>query len=156
MLHQCHFIRAKFLSGSKISKDQINRYIKNAFSNTTDWVENGIKAFDMCIDHVAMYADDIRSVFSAEKFNVATCNPIFMSVETCSFMYLFRNCPKKDWNESEYYSLANRKIILNECILDSKCEAWKKHIEDCHSEEKLIIKLNNITPEELKEESLLE
>uniref|UniRef100_A0A336N593 CSON006729 protein n=1 Tax=Culicoides sonorensis TaxID=179676 RepID=A0A336N593_CULSO len=136
-MHECHFKKAKFLNGNKIDKKTLIQYTKKVFVNQTAWIENGVKAFDMCVDHCLMYVDDIRSAFDTHKFDLKQCDPMYMSVETCAFMHLFRNCPVSDWKDSE------------------TCNKWKAHLEMCHDEEETIVMLNNVTVEQMKEEGLI-
>lgn len=105
-MHECHFKKANFMHSKtkKINKKTLIEFTKKAFSNSTMWIDNGLKAFDMCVDHGLMYEEDIRSTFAAHKFDLEKCDPMFMSVETCAFMYLFRHCPKENWTESELWN----------------------------------------------------
>lgn len=103
-MHECHFKKANFMHGTKINKKKLIQFTEKVLFNQTKWIENGVKAFDMCVDHGAMYIDDIRSTFAAHNYDVEKCNPMFMSVETCAFMYMFRNCPAESWTESEFLS----------------------------------------------------
>lgn len=111
-MHECHFKKANFMHAKsrKINKRALIEFTKKAFVNQTIWIENGVKAFDMCIDHSAMYADDIRMTFVAHSFDLDKCDPMFMSVETCAFMYLFRNCPAENWTDSKFLQVLLMKL----------------------------------------------
>lgn len=86
------------------------------------------------MDNFQSKSTDIITAYETASFDTNKCNPIAMSIETCGFLQLLQNCPKNAWTDSEH------------------CSEWKSFAGKCWTNINAIIKLNNVSMDDLKEE----
>lgn len=133
-LHDCHATKSNIVNGDEVNKTALLGYVAAVFKEHPNWIEITTQAFDNCLENFLNKKADIMSVYESAAFDIKSCNPTAMSIETCSFLHVFQNCPAAAWTESDH------------------CLEWKNYAQNCAFDPNAIIKLNDVSMDDLKEE----
>lgn len=117
-----------------MNKTALMGYVADIFKEFPEWVDVTSKAFDTCLENIMGKQSDLIETYSKTGFDVKACNPTSMSIETCSFLHVFNNCPSTAWIENDH------------------CNEWKTYAQNCAFDPNAVIKLNDVSMDDLKEE----
>lgn len=92
------------------------------------------QGFDNCVEQFHTKRDSIMAAYEKIGFDTKACNPVAMTIETCGFLYVFEHCPAGSWTASDH------------------CNEWKEFAQTCAANTDAIIKLNDVSMDDLKEE----